>query len=313
LARSNTAIDTADFVRIGGIDQWVAIRGSDRRNPVALFLHGGPAEAQSPFLADFQPWLKRFTVVNWDQRGAGKTFGKNGTATPDMTLERLTSDAIDVAQYACRELGQQKVILIGHSWGAILGMQAVKQRPDSFHAFVGSGQPVRWSLSMAAQARWTRDEALRRGDNAILKTLDDTAALPITDWKRIAAVNAYRWTADDLAHLAKQRAFIGAPGKPRSSEAADWVGGGAFSVPKLLPAIFAFDAYALAPMPVPFFVIQGKDDHVVSFDAAATFVESLQAPAKGFIPMEGGHFALFTNGTDFAASLNRHVLPLTDN
>src|SRR5471032_2315488 len=78
-------IDESGFVRIGGIDQWISIQAQDRRNPVILYLHGGPSEAQSPFLSQFLPWQRDFTVVNWDQLGAGKTFGRNGAATPDMT------------------------------------------------------------------------------------------------------------------------------------------------------------------------------------------------------------------------------------
>src|SRR5882757_6619255 len=86
-ALAATPIDEQGFVPIGGIDQWIAIQGSDLRNPVILFLHGGPGESQSPFLQDFQPWLKDFTVVNWDQRGAGKTYEKHGAATPALTLD----------------------------------------------------------------------------------------------------------------------------------------------------------------------------------------------------------------------------------
>ena len=82
-------IDESGFVQIGGIDQWIAIQGRDRTNPVILYLHGGPGEAQSPFLDQFKPWERDFTVANWDQRGAGKTFGRNGAATPDMMLDRF--------------------------------------------------------------------------------------------------------------------------------------------------------------------------------------------------------------------------------
>src|ERR1700743_2850790 len=71
-------IDESGFVQIGGIDQWIAIQGQNRTNPVILYLHGGPGEAQSPFLDQFMPWQRDFTVVNWDQRGAGNTYEKNG-------------------------------------------------------------------------------------------------------------------------------------------------------------------------------------------------------------------------------------------
>lgn len=72
-------IDERGFVTIGGIKQWIAIQGADRRKPAILYLHGGPGEAQSPFLDDFASWGRDFTVVNWDQRGAGKTYEKTAT------------------------------------------------------------------------------------------------------------------------------------------------------------------------------------------------------------------------------------------
>jgi proline iminopeptidase len=78
------SIDESGFVPIGSIDQWIAVGSQDDRNPIILFLHGGPAEAESPFLREFVPWEQDFTVVNWDQRGSGKTYGKNGPTTPGM-------------------------------------------------------------------------------------------------------------------------------------------------------------------------------------------------------------------------------------
>src|SRR5215472_1513240 len=78
-------IDEQGFVRIGGIDQWIAIQGRNAAAPAILYLHGGPAEAQSPFLKTFAPWEQDFTVANWDQRGSGRTYGRGGPSTPDMT------------------------------------------------------------------------------------------------------------------------------------------------------------------------------------------------------------------------------------
>ena len=112
-------VDETGFVRIGGIDQWIAIEGRDVSNPVLVFLHGGPGEAQSPYLKEFLPWERDFTVVNWDQRGSGKTYGRNGRSTPEMTLDRLAADAVEVAEHACRRLGVSKVILVGQSWGRV--------------------------------------------------------------------------------------------------------------------------------------------------------------------------------------------------
>ena len=122
-------IDETGFVKIGGIDQWIAIQGRSVRNPVILFLHGGPGEAQSPFLEDFVTWQRDFTVVNWDQRGAGKTYEKNGKATPDVTMARLTDDAVEIARYVLAKLGQTKLILLGQSFGTALGLLVARRAP----------------------------------------------------------------------------------------------------------------------------------------------------------------------------------------
>jgi pimeloyl-ACP methyl ester carboxylesterase len=106
------------FVRIGGIEQWVAIRGRDRSRPAMLFLHGGPCEAESPFLSLFAPWEERYVVAQWDQRGTGRTFGRSGTP-PNMTMEQLTKDAIEVTQYVLNRVQAHKLILVGFSWGRI--------------------------------------------------------------------------------------------------------------------------------------------------------------------------------------------------
>ena len=133
IAPARAAIAEAGFVRIGGIEQWIAIRGSDPGNPVIVFLHGGPGEATSPFLDEFGPWQDHFTVVAWDQRGAGRTFGRNGAATPDMTLARLVDDAVEVTGYAKSRFPGRKILLVGQSWGAMLGtclLTSPSTRPD---------------------------------------------------------------------------------------------------------------------------------------------------------------------------------------
>jgi proline iminopeptidase len=302
------AIDESGFIKIGGIDQWINIRSTDTRHPVILFLHGGPAEAQSPFLREFLPWEAAFTVINWDQRGAGKTFGKNGLATPEMTVERMAQDVAEVAEYANAKLHTHRIILIGHSWGAVLALYAVKRRPDLFSALVGTGQPVNWALSVEDLERFARRQATQAGDTAALANLDEASKLPLTDFKRLRATSKWRMSATDLTYLNIQRDFVGPPPLPSSGDVADWIAGGDFSGPLLWPTITTFDARTFAPeIPVPFYVIQGRDDHVVSFQAAKEYVDSVRAPAKEFIPIEGGHFACFTHAAQFITALRARV------
>jgi len=139
---SPNGIDQAKYVQIGGIEQWITIRGEDRKNPVLLLLHGGPGDATNPWgYAGFRSWLKYFTVVQWDQRGAGRTLGKNGSSlAPTITIDRMAQDGIELSELLRKTLQKDKIVLVGHSWGSTLGVFMVKARPELFYAFVGTGQ-----------------------------------------------------------------------------------------------------------------------------------------------------------------------------
>jgi pimeloyl-ACP methyl ester carboxylesterase len=311
-AGASGPLDEQGFVRIGGIDQWIAIQGRNTANPAILYLHGGPAEAQSPFLREFLPWEQDFTVANWDQRGSGKTFGRNGPSTPDMNLERFVLDAIEVAEHVRTRLGKRKIVLAGQSWGAGLGVHVVKRRPDLFAAFAGTALPVTWASSLLNVERFAREQATGANDQAALKALDDAAALPLTDMQRVQASGRWRMGPSDQAYLKDvQGAFIGSAPPPPGSDVAAWTAGGAFSIPRLLPDIFGLDITRLGyDFALPMVVIQGRDDHVTSFEAARDWLEQVRAPAKAFVPIDGGHFACFTNPDGFVGALRQHVLPL---
>lgn len=100
---------------------------------------------------------------------------------------------------------------------------------------------------------------------------------------------------------------------PATGDAADWIAGGAFTVPKIMPIVFSFDARTLGTdFSLPIFVIQGREDHVASFAEAQKYEAEIRAPRKGLVPISGGHFACFTNPKEFVEALRLHVLPLAD-
>src|SRR6187402_944500 len=136
--RSPKGVQEGTFVDIGGIKQWIQIRGEDRDNPVLLFVHGGPGGTTLPISSGWRPWEKHFTVVRWDQRGAGRTYGaaEEDALAPTMTIERMMQDGIELAEYLRSHLHKDRIILVGHSWGSFLGIHIVKQRPDLFYAYV---------------------------------------------------------------------------------------------------------------------------------------------------------------------------------
>lgn len=311
-ARSR-AVNESGFVPIGGIYQWITVQGHNVENPVIVYLHGGPAEAQSPLLSEFRPWEHAFTVLNWDQRGSGKTFGKYGAATPGMetpqtAFDRLTEDAIEVAKYACRRLRKRKVILVGQSWGSMLGLRVVKRRPDLFYAYVGTGFPANIQICEQARRSWVRAQAQEAHDEATLDALKATAKLSRSNMRRFMVGKRYLMSRSDLRYLNVQRNLLGQLPKV---ELQHWIGGAQFTTPRLLPIIGTWDPRKVGlDFELPMFVIQGRDDHVTSFKGAKDYIAAIRAPRKAFIPIAGGHYACFTDPKGFVGALRRDVWPL---
>jgi pimeloyl-ACP methyl ester carboxylesterase len=131
--------------------------------------------------------------------------------------------------------------------------------------------------------------------------------------QRLGASAKYRMTQDDLDYLKMQQAIIRPSDTAAKGDPADWVAGGAFTVPRIMPIVFSFDARTLGTdFSLPIFVIQGKDDHVASFAEAQKYEGKIRGPRKALIAINGGHFACFTNPKEFVEALRLHLLPLVD-
>ena len=305
---SGLAVDWQGFIPVGGIEQWISIRGASRDNPALVFLHGGPGEAQSPFLSQFAPWERSFTVAMWDQRGAGRTFGRNPSRPEDMSLARSIEDTVAVADHVRGVLGADKVILAGQSWGSVVGWRTAQERPDLFRAYVGTAQAVSWPRSVAGREAAARVAAAAAGDDAAVAEIDAGKELAFDNPQRLAPVRR-EWIMppSDLAFIERQRAYVGEP--PFAGEIADWVNGFDFSARALWQDTVAFDAYASGlDVAIPVVVIQGREDHVSPVDAAREFVRDMRAPMKDFVAIEGGHFACYTHANDFAAAMEEYLL-----
>ena len=130
-------------IPINGIKQWVLIRGEDRTKPVLLFLHGGPGSAQIGIMRNYQKELeKHFVVVQWDQRGAGLS-GMEPVDAATINKEQFVADGIDVTKYLLERFKQDKIFLVGHSWGSALGYILAVRHPEYYRAFAGLGQMSR--------------------------------------------------------------------------------------------------------------------------------------------------------------------------
>jgi proline iminopeptidase len=140
---TNDGVSDQGLVQIAGIPQWVSVRGRHKANPLLLFLHGGPGFTASPVNYYYmRDWEEQFTVVQWDQRGAGKTFAASDPQKYKATLsvDRIVADAEELIGYLRQKYGKDRIVLMGHSFGSILGVKLAQRHPDWFFAYVGMGQ-----------------------------------------------------------------------------------------------------------------------------------------------------------------------------
>jgi proline iminopeptidase len=135
-------IEVVEPVEVNGSTQWISIRGLNKANPVLLVLHGGPGSPLMGMAWSYQkPWEDFFTVVNWDQRGVGKSFTVADSARlgPTFSNEQLLLDGEVIVQHVLKKLGKQKLFLMGYSWGTVFGPHMVTRHPEWYHAWIGMG------------------------------------------------------------------------------------------------------------------------------------------------------------------------------
>jgi pimeloyl-ACP methyl ester carboxylesterase len=310
-------IDEGTFVKLGGIDQWVTIRGQDRNNPVLLVLHGGPGDVTNPWSYPyFFDWLEAFTVVQWDQRGAGRTLGKTGESiAPTLTVERLTQDGIELSEYLRRHLGKDKVILLGHSWGSVLGTLMAKARPDLFHVLVGTGQVVDFKEGNVVAYGLALQTADASGDSAAVAELKAIGPPPYKDGKGWRTLYKWRRACEGANTERFLAGLMGialvAPGSA-TRDINDWLDGQVLSEQQLFDQGMQLDPKRLAgDFAVPVFVLQGEHDCSTPTELASRYVETIRAPKKQFAAIPGaGHFAVFMKPDEFLKELVARVRPL---
>lgn len=312
--RAADGVDEGRYATLGGIEQWITIRGEDRNNPVVLFLHGGPGDATNPWsYAIFRPWLKHFTVVQWDQRGAGRTLGRNGPSlAASITLERLVADGIELCEWLRTRLEKNRIILVGHSWGSILGVLMAKARPDLFHAYVGTGQVADPSRSYAVAHAALLAKARSSGTDRAVAELREIGPPPYPDGRGFAVQRKWSnfFEGADVFLAATLGLALGAPGYA-PGDVNDWIDGQGVSAERLVPETSALDPNQLAgEFGVPIFVFQGAEDFTTPTELARAYVASIRAPAKAFVTLDGGHFVVFMQSRQFLAELVARVRPL---
>ncbi len=312
-------IDEAMFITIGGVDQWITIRGQDRENPVLLLLHGGPGVATSPYPRNtLFDWTRDFTFVQWDQRGSGKTYGKSGGLGADVTIDRMAQDGVEVADFLREHLHQPKIILLGLSWGSVLGVDMAKMRPDMFHAYVGTGQMVSEPEAEPIDYQSVLKKARDRGDRDAIAGLEKVGPPPYTTQANLGVqrkwARAYERGADTNGHILYMALF---ESEDSLRDLKDYAAGivdsqDHFFGQDMSRPLAKLDVREFgSDFAIPVFVFQGAEDDIAPVRLARAYVDGIAAPQKRFVAIEGaGHTAMYTKSGEFLKLLVESVRPL---
>ena len=321
---SPAGINSLESVRIGGIDQWVQVRGQNANNPILLFLHGGPGIAFIPLAGAFQgPWERRFTVVQWDQRGAGKTYASNDKELQRRTMNvpQMEQDTVDVVNYLRHRFHRDRIFVLGHSWGSVLGLWLAHEHPELIYAYVGTGQVVNMEQNDVTTYRDALQEARRRHHSVAVKQLESLAPYSNADSEKEGI--ARYWEEQllgpppgpggftDVGRILRD--LVSAPDYSLSDDFG-FIRGQSFSLDVFLPQLAKVNLTQLeANFRVPIFFLEGREDPYCRPSLVWDYFQTIQAPQKEFVWFEdAGHFPFFEDKKKFLDELVRQVLPLSN-
>jgi pimeloyl-ACP methyl ester carboxylesterase len=277
-------------VNIGRIKQWVYVRGQNKENPIILFVHGGPASPMSPVMWMFQrPIEEYFTVVNYDQRAAGKTYLANDTTALGKTIriEQYVNDAVELTEFIRKKYNKRKVILIGHSWGTIVSMKAVLKKPDLFYAYVGIGQVISTQDNERLSFNYGLEQATRLKHDTALQELQSIAPYPgnkpITRERIIVARKWPQYFGGLTAYRNNSNYFFRAPllSPEYSAKEMDAINNGSlFTLGRILPEFLQVDLQNIQRFPIPVFMFMGRHDYTTPNEPTVRWLKNVKTPIK---------------------------------
>lgn len=293
------------YVRLGGLDQWVMVRGRSIDNPLMIILHGGPGSPETAlFRATNSELEDAYTVVYWDQRGAGRSF--HPSIDPlSMTTERFVADLDELVDAMLAKFGKRKTALLGHSWGSVLGTIYVSRHAQKVSVYVGVGQVADMARSELESYAFALAQADRRKRRRALKALRAIGPPPYQSMR--AAGVQRRWlmafggaTGPGFSIARLMLRALATPEAPLI-HLVGFVRGSIFSLRRmeaeLMDANLSRD---FRHFDVPIVFILGRHDNQVVSKVSAEYFETIEAPHKALFWLErSGHFLPFEEPAAF--------------
>jgi pimeloyl-ACP methyl ester carboxylesterase len=301
--KGETSISMLEQVEINGSRQEMMIRGKDRHNPVIIFVHGGPGCSEIPYAAKYQDLLEeRFTVVNYDQRGSGKSYHFFEDYS-NLSSDLLVDDLLAITDYISERLGKEKVILIGHSYGTYIAMQAAHKAPEKYEAYVGIGQMGDTVQSEIDGLNYVFTQAKQAGNADDLLELEGFA-------NQIQNGDAFTPRYYVMKYGGASRLIDNPDGNNLDTllsseynllDVIRYNYGLSLSQKVLLEEVLEHPLPSLVTkLEIPCYFIMGKYDYMTSTNAAKTYFDSMDADSKEFIAYEqSAHYPQFEEKEKF--------------
>ncbi len=304
-------------VRVGDHDLGLMIRGHSVDSPVLLFLAGGPGGSEVGAMRRHLPMLEEhFVVVTFDQRGAGRSHHQL-EPTSTLTVDNAVADVVEVADHLRDRFGVDQVVLVGQSWGTILGALAVDEAPDRFSAFIGVGQMVSTTetdrLIYDDTLSWARDQ----DNDGLVDQLVDIGPPPYDDVLHYETALSHEHEVYPYDHAPNSEGMGGFSenlfvGEYTLLEQLHALGGFLDVFWVMYPQLVEIDLRDdVAQMSVPVFLVQGRFEASGRAEPAAEWFDRLAAPHKEWIELgTSGHRPLFEQPEEFHEVMVERVLPL---
>lgn len=311
------AIDREAFVELGGVEQFVSIRGRSTTNPVLIVCHGGPALPSLPSSWIWQRGVEDyFTVVNYDQRASGKSAA-SVTDETDLSLERYVEDLVELITWLQGELGVRKVGVLGHSWGTLIGVTLAQRRPDLLWCYIGVGQVISgpenevesFGHALRSATADQNEEALAElralGEYPGAHPLTPERIITCRKWaQHYGGLSAYR---SDSAYFMESEDLS----PYYTDDELKLIGVGQLaSMPQLLPQLLGFDARDQVAFDVPILQFLGRHDWTTPTAPVERWFERVTAPSKDVVWFENSaHLCMHEEPGKFVVSLVNLALP----
>jgi pimeloyl-ACP methyl ester carboxylesterase len=301
--KGENSINVLEQVEINGSNHEMMIRGADKDHPVIIVVHGGPGTPEMPYADQYQDLLEtNFTVVHYDQRASGKSYHFFEDYS-NLSTDLLVEDLLAITDYISERFGQEKVILMGHSFGTYIATQAAYKAPEKYEAYIGIGQmsdirdseidSLNYSIEQAQQVGNTDDvlnlqgltEKIKNGETVVPRNY----------------VSKYGGSSRMIDDLGDDNISVLLSSEYNLLDVIRYNVGMGYSQKMLLKDLLENPLPSkVTELELPFYFIMGKYDYMTSSNAAKKYFDRIVADKKEFIAFEqSAHYPQFEEKEKF--------------